>query len=130
MSITAKRLMELPLDARKEILRLGAELFMKSEGGGMTNKIEIVFPVPVEFPDGFERRLNELIDTVCKKYEAEHPDRAMWPSGFGFRPNWSKADASFLGMAADENAPESGETTFDETVYHVGVAEREKYDAD
>lgn len=76
----------------------------------MIQKIEINFPIPVEFPKEFERKLIKLVDTVCKKYEAEHPERTMWPAGNGFKLIWR----------------EPQEPTFDESIYSIDVAEIKK----
>ena len=81
-----------------------------------TQSIQIVFPVEVELPEGFTRALDGLIDMVCKKYQAENPDRVMWPAGSGSKPlfNW-------MTVGDDEPLP------FDDSVYFVEVAEREDY---
>lgn len=76
-----------------------------------TIRIEIVFPVPVNFPDGFEQKLSEIVDTVCKKYESENPDRVMWPFGHGAKPIWD-----------EPNEPE-----WNSSILQIEVAEREKY---
>lgn len=73
--------------------------------------IEITFPVEVELPPGFERVLDALVDMVCEKYEAEHPDRTMWPAGIGGKPIWR----------------ESEEPDFDMSVLAIDVAEREAF---
>lgn len=76
-----------------------------------TIKIEITFSVMVEFPDGFEQELSELIDKICKKYEAENPGRSMWCFGHGAKPIWD-----------EPNEPE-----YNDSIYQIEVAEREKY---
>jgi len=78
--------------------------------------IQIMFPTPVELPEGFTRALDGLIEMVCKKYQAENPDRVMWPAGCGSKPlfNW-------MTVGDDEPLP------FDDSVYFVEVAEREDY---
>ena len=75
------------------------------------SKIEIEFPVPVEFPPGFIHVLTDLVDMVCEKYEAENPTRVMWPAGIGDKPIW--------------NEPE--EPTFDSSILHIEVCEREAH---
>lgn len=76
---------------------------------GKARSIEIHFPVAVEFPPGFERTLDALVDMVCEAYELKHPDRTMWPAGYGAKPIW--------------NEPQ--EPTFDDSIYYIEVAERE-----
>ena len=80
----------------------------------MIHKIQIDFPCEVDFPDGFERELDALINKVCKKYEKENPTRTMWPSGQGSMPvgNW------MLG------GPDP--VDFDDTIYYIEVAERDR----
>ena len=75
------------------------------------SKIEIIFPVPVEFPPGFEQTLDCLINMVCKNYELNNPTRVMWPGGMGDKPTW--------------NEPE--EPTFDSSVYCIEVSERKAH---
>jgi hypothetical protein len=74
-------------------------------------KIEINFPVPVEFPDGWEQTLDTLVNMICEKYENEHPERTMWPAGHGSK------------MLT--NPYYTDDLKFDESVYSIDVAERE-----
>lgn len=83
---------------------------------------------PLEhFPEGWDRLLMDLVDMACKTYEHANPTRVMWPAGVGSRPNWSAADAAFLGHAPTPGAPESGEPTFDDSVFQISCSEREDY---
>jgi len=75
-----------------------------------TIKIEIIFPVMVDFPDRFQQELDFLIGKVCKKYEADNPGRVMWPFANGAKPIWN-----------EPNEPE-----WNESIYEIQVAEREK----
>mgnify|MGYP001558516749 CR=1 FL=1 len=72
-------------------------------------RIEIDFPVKVEFPPGFLKTLVALIDMICEKYEEEHPNRLMWPAGMGDKPIWQ----------------EPLEPTFDSSILYIEVYERE-----
>ncbi len=74
-------------------------------------QIEIIFPVPVELPPGFVQALDRLVNMVCENYEAANPTRSMWPAGQGAKPIW--------------NEPE--EPTFDVSILHIEVAEREAH---
>jgi hypothetical protein len=78
---------------------------------GKLQKIEVIFPVPVDLPAGWERVLDGLVEMVCEMYEAENPDRTMWPAGMGSKPIWREPE----------------EPNFDDNVYCVEVAEREAY---
>jgi hypothetical protein len=42
-------------------------------------------------------------------------------------PNFSQNDAFFLGKPVDPNAPESGEPTFDDSVFHLDTSAREAW---
>lgn len=54
------------------------------------------------------------------------PDGGIhWVSGYGSKPRWSRADAAFLGKSTDPDAPETGEPTFDDEVYHVETTARD-----
>lgn len=90
------------------------------------SKIEIEFAAPVEVPEELEQALAKVVEGVCDKYNADNPDRVMWPFGVGSKPKWSKLDAAFLGKPADPNAPDTGEPTFDDSVFFVECAERER----
>ena len=90
-------------------------------------RIEISFGAAVTLPDGWERALDGLIGMVCEQYQRENPTRVMWPAGAGSKPQWSQADAAFLGVAPAQGAPADGEPTFDDSVYFVDCAEREDY---
>ena len=74
----------------------------------VTQRIEIVFPIAVSLPPGFEQTLGSLIGMVCKQYERDHPTRTMWPAGHGAKPVWD----------------EPNEPTFDACVYQIQIAER------
>lgn len=91
------------------------------------SRIEVNFAEAVELPDGFEQVLCGLVDMACKQWERENPTMVMWPAGQGSKPLWSKADAAFLGVAATNSAPDSGEPEFDDTVYCIDVEAREDY---
>ena len=93
-------------------------------------RVEINFGAAVNLPDGWERALDGLVDMVCQQYKRENPTRTMWPAGHGCKPQWSKADAAFLGASAEAGAPDSGEPTWDDTVYCIDVTEREDYHGD
>lgn len=80
------------------------------------NAIEIRFPVDVEPPEGFFRALDGLLDMVCKKYQAENPDRVMWPAGSGCKPLFNPYTVS-------DDEP----LRFDESIYFIECCEREDY---
>ena len=52
----------------------------------MIKSVTITFPVPVEFPDGWEHVLSTLVSMVCEKYQRDNPERVMWAAGHGSRP--------------------------------------------
>ena len=85
----------------------------------MIKKIEIDFPVPVELSDGFQQSLDELLTTVCKKYEADNPKRVMWPFGHGSKP-------THIPLTQEDEKKRGCE--FDDSVYYIEVAEREGHE--
>jgi len=82
------------------------------------SKIEIDFRVPVETPKGWGQKLDSLIREVCDKYDQENPGRVMWPFGHGFK-------CTYMPMTAEEEKHRGSE--YDDSIYHVEVAEREDY---
>ena len=80
----------------------------------MIRAIEIAFPVDMDLSDDFEGKLVELISEECKRYEKQHPDRVMWPAGFGAKILWREPE----------------EPDFDESVFSITVSERERYDTE
>jgi hypothetical protein len=86
--------------------------------------IEVPFAVPVEPTREQAQRLAELIDEIAR---ANAPDGCVhWLSGIGSKPNFSQADARFLGKTVDPDAPESGEPTFDDSILCMETYCREK----
>lgn len=85
--------------------------FNRQEKIGMkVRKIEIEFPFKVELPPGFIRALSEFVNLICEKYQVENPDRVMWPAGQGSKPLWREPE----------------EPEFDDDIFHIEIAEREK----
>lgn len=82
-------------------------------------RIEVTFPVPVDMPDDFQQRLVELIDAVCKAYEAENPGRVMWPFGVGSK-------ITYMPMTREEEEAGRG-MEFDDDTLAIECAERERY---
>ncbi len=78
-------------------------------------RIEINFPVDVKIRHEYFKKLNDLVDLICKDYERENPTRVMWPFGEGF-----KMMVNPLMLSDDEPIP------FDESCHEIEVAEREK----
>lgn len=93
--------------------------------GGDISKIEIEFAIPVKLTDEDRRILAEFAQRLAKAHEPE--GWVHWQSGIGSKPLWSKADAVFLGKTADDNAPETGEPKWDESVLHIDTTAREAY---
>jgi hypothetical protein len=80
--------------------------------------IEIHFGQPVELSREQEKRLLDLADEICKAYEASHPARVMWPSGYGCKP-------TYIPMTQEEEQERGME--FDESVLEIDCFEREDY---
>lgn len=90
----------------------------KSDGGAVkaneTYQIKITFPVGIELTREDQYGLIELAGRICKRYEAQNPDRVMWPAGIGAEP---------VDIWGDE-------PKFDDSVFSIDVAERERYETD
>lgn len=83
-----------------------------------TLRIEVTFPVAVDLPDDFQKRLAELLGEVCKAYEAANPARVMWCFGVGSK-------ITYMPMTADEETTRGLE--YDNDTLHFEIAERERY---
>lgn len=81
----------------------------------LIQRIEVTFPCHVELPENFMRELGTLVDTVCQKYNAEHPDRSMWLAGMGCKMLTNPF------MVDDEHPME-----WDESTYVIDVEVRDK----
>ena len=79
----------------------------------MIRAIEITFPVDMDLSEEFDSKLLDLINDECKRYEEKHPDRVMWPGGYGAKILWREPE----------------EPDFDESVFSITVTERERYDS-
>jgi len=86
---------------------------------GKIRAIEISFPVGVDVNDKDLQALDRVVSRICKRYEEANPQRVMWPFGHG-----SKMLKDPLALSDDEPIP------FDDSVYSVEVAERERYDTE
>lgn len=82
-----------------------------------TLKIEVDFPVPVEVRDPHFQKLVNVVSQICDEWEDAHPDQIMWPFGMGSKPLTN----FFL---VDEEHP----MKFDDTVLHIEVTCRERYE--
>lgn len=94
----------------------------------MIRSIEVGFAVPVELTREQERRLAELVSEIARANTPE--GHVHWLFGIGARPQFSQADARFLGKPIDTDAPERGEPTFDDSVLSLETSCREKYDGE
>lgn len=86
-------------------------------------RIEIDFALPVELTTNEQMALDKVIGHICNRTCPE--GWAFWPAGYGNKPHFSKADARFLGVPVDSDAPESGEPTWDDSIYYIECAARE-----
>lgn len=82
-------------------------------------RIEIEFAIPVYLPQGALRELDGLLSSVIRMKMNQLEGHAHWISGYGSKPLWSQADAVFLGKTPADDAPASGEPSFDDSVYHI-----------
>lgn len=82
-------------------------------------RIEVVFAIPVYIPPGALRELDGLLSAIVRMKMNQLVGHAHWVSGYGSKPLWSQADAVFLGKTPADDAPQSGEPSFDDSCYHI-----------
>jgi hypothetical protein len=90
------------------------------------SKIEVNFARPVDLTDGEMRRLNELVNDAARRTET--PEFVHWAAGTGSKPNWSRTDCAIFGYVPTADSPESGEPTWDDSVFYIETATRERYE--
>ncbi|WP_289298259.1 hypothetical protein [uncultured Reyranella sp.] len=86
------------------------------------HRIEISFAVAVDLPHGVERELVEIAARICRAYEAEHRDSVMWPAGIGSK-------VTYMPWTAEEEAA-GRHMEFDDSVFAIECAERERFDSE
>lgn len=98
----------------------------------MVMLLEIAFPVDVEATTDDQVALAAIADAICKRYNEANPGRVMWPAGHGFAMRFSESDGPMLsgiaGVRIDSSIPNGEEPQFDDSIYQVSCAERERYD--
>lgn len=94
----------------------------------MITKIEVSFALPVDLTDGEQQRIHEIVNDAARRTET--PKFVHWASGSGYKPNWSKADCQIFGFKPTADSPETGEPTFDDSVFSIETAARERYETE
>ena len=87
--------------------------------------IQVDFALPVFIESNQQCRLADLLEEIARSPKNTPENGVHWQSGVGSKPNWSQADAMFLGKPVDTDAPEKGEPTFDDTVLYFETSARE-----
>ena len=95
-----------------------------NDNDSVVSRIEIEFGLPTYLPQGFMQDLHELLSAVVKLKRNQPEGGRHWVSGYGAKPIWSKADARFLGKTPADAAKDSGEPTWDDSVYHIETSVR------
>ncbi len=101
---------------------------MIDEDGIVINKIEVSFARPVELTQREMQAIHEIVGNAAQRTET--PEFVHWAAGTGSKPNWSKTDCAIFGYQPTADSPESGEPTFDDSVYYIETATRERYDTE
>ena len=91
----------------------------------MIRRIEIEFALPVELEDAECRDLCIMIEKIARRHQPE--GWYHWQAGAGSKPHFSRADCIFLGKSPEPDAPDQGEPTFDDEVFHIETFAREAY---
>lgn len=93
--------------------------------GEPISAIEVSFAIPVEITRDQERRLADLVEEIAR---ANTPvGHAHWLCGQGSKPQYSQADARFLGKSINPDAPHTGEPSFDSSVLYFETYVRENW---
>lgn len=79
-----------------------------------TTAIEINFPVAVKLTSSFKSELHILVESVCKQYEKDNPDRIMWQAEHGDKMLANPMMSSYGGLIE-----------FDTITYCINAYERE-----
>lgn len=92
----------------------------------MVRRIEVLFAVPVELTDAERRSLCEFVNTIARRHQ--EPGRVHWQSGCGSKPTFSQQDRGMVDPSLIGDA-ETGEPTWDDSVFFIETCEREDYNA-
>jgi hypothetical protein len=87
--------------------------------------IEVNFARPVELTDNQRRSIHAVVGEAARKTETF--EFVHWAAGTGCKPNWSKTDCAILGMTLTADSPERGEPAWDDSVFYIETATRERY---
>ncbi len=87
--------------------------------------IEVGFQIPVLVTQEQSRRLTELIHEIVGSPWNQPAEGVHWLSGMGSKPHWSRVDSALLGIPVEPGAPDSGDPTFDDSVYFLETCARE-----
>lgn len=92
------------------------------------NKIEINFAIPVELTDAEMKVLDTIANDAARRTETA--ERVHWAAGCGSKPNWSKTDCAIFGYEPTADSPEAGEPTFNDDIFSIETATRERYQSE
>lgn len=92
------------------------------------SKIEVVFARPVELTDGEMQRIHWIAGAAARRTET--PEFVHWAAGCGCKPNWSKTDCRRFGYEPTADSPDTGEPTWDDSVFYIETATRERYETE
>lgn len=87
--------------------------------------IEISFAIPVFMTQDQQGRLVRLVDDIIDQPWNEPKDGVHWLAEVGAKPNWSQIDSLFMGETPNPDAPQTGEPTFDDSIFSIGSCARE-----
>lgn len=87
-------------------------------------RIEISFAVPVELTNTDQKTLCQIVQNLAILNTPE--GMVHWQFGMGSKPKFSQKDAAFLRKEGDPTAPLKGEPTFDDEIFFIETACKEK----
>lgn len=91
-------------------------------------KIEVNFAIPVELTQAEMQLIDTIANDAARRTETDKV--VHWAAGCGDKPNWSKTDCAIFGYEPTPDSPESGEPTFDSTIFCVETFARERYESE
>jgi hypothetical protein len=91
-------------------------------------KIEVNFAIPVELTDRDMMLIDRIVNDAARRTETA--EIVHWAAHVGCKPNYSKADCRFLGKVPADDAPESGEPTYEDDVFYIETCCRERFESE
>jgi hypothetical protein len=96
----------------------------QDEDAMVIERFQVDFGIPCFMTHEQQRALHDAVSSIVDAPCNQPKHGVHWPAGAGSMPRWSKTDLAFMGKPADPDAPDSGEPTFDDTVFYIECCAR------